>query len=163
MIEKEWIAQWRDYRSWGLEESQTQELICPLGVWGASALAVFWFPILEVLQTLSFGFLGRSHYIGMTHWVIGHWWWIPSIVPLTCPEVRVGVIGFPGNQPPTLGDFLKTKAPVWDPARPRPLYPFTWLDIGISFNIVCGQPGTEAHSWKGLVMNNKTPVPPLWF
>ena len=45
-----------------------QRSLCPHGVRGSARwhVDVFWFPSLEALRILTFGFLWRLHYIGMT-------------------------------------------------------------------------------------------------
>lgn len=89
-----------------------------------------------------FGFLWRLHYIDMTGWIIGHWWSIS--LQILCPPWGQGwdrtekftpiiMVCSPGHQPHPEG-----------------------LSKGYLINI---SPGLVE---RGLVMNNKAPVSPLW-
>lgn len=81
--------------------------------------------------------------------LLGLWWlvWIPSLASLPCPEAGVPTLLSHGWLPwqlvPILRGLLKTKAPVWNPARPCPLYLFPRLSSGILQHPLW-ETGTEA-------------------
>lgn len=141
---KRYKSKWWDTR-WGDMYSEVQNRsFCPGGVWGQAwwLMEAFWFPNVEILWTLFFWISLSFHCMSMNELLISHWWLIqpPSLISSfwkssswTESSNPLFVVGFPGNHPPSLGAFWKS------PSLHKPS--------------CCG---------KGLVMNNKTPISPLW-